>query len=33
MKPGTNDDHQVILDMSNDLWFRGMEGKEKGIKS
>ena len=25
MKPGNDDDHQVIVEMSNDLWFRRME--------
>ena len=25
LKPGIGDDHQVIVAMSNDLWFRGME--------
>ena len=29
LKPGINDDHRVILAMSNDLWFRGMEIKEE----
>ena len=28
MQPGIVDNHQVIVDMSNDLWFRGMEVKE-----
>ena len=32
MKPGIDNDHQVIVDMSNDLWFRGMEVKEKENK-
>ena len=32
LKPGTDDDHQVIVRMSNDLWFRGMEIKEEGEK-
>ena len=27
-KPGIEDDHQVIVKMSNDLWFRGMEAEE-----
>ena len=25
LKPGIGDDHRVIVTMSNDLWFRGME--------
>ena len=25
LKPGIGDDHRVIVAMSNDLWFRGME--------
>ena len=25
LKPGIGDDHRVIIAMSNDLWFRGME--------
>ena len=25
MQPGIGDDHRVIIAMSNDLWFRGME--------
>ena len=29
MKPGIDDDHQVIVEMSNDLWFRGMEVEEE----
>ena len=32
LKPGINDDHQVIVAMSNDLCFRGMEIKEEGEK-
>ena len=32
LKPGTDDDHQVIVRMSNVLWFRGMEIKEEGEK-
>ena len=32
LKPGIDDDHQVIIAMSNDLWFRGMEIKEEGGK-
>ena len=32
MKPGIDDDHRVIVGMSNDLWFRGMEIKEEGEK-
>ena len=30
LKPGTDDDHRVIVAMSNYLWFRGLEIKEKG---
>ena len=30
LKPGYDDDHRVIVAMSNDLWFRGMEIKEEG---
>ena len=30
--PVINDDHRVIVAMSNDLWFRGMEIKEEGEK-
>ena len=30
LKPEDNDDHRVIVAMTNDLWFRGMEIKEKG---
>ena len=30
MKPGIDDDHRVIVAMSNDLWFRGMDIKEEG---
>ena len=30
LKPGINDEHRVIVAMSNDLWFRGMEIKEEG---
>ena len=29
-KPGIDDDHRVIVAMSNDLWFRGMEIIEEG---
>ena len=29
-KPGIDDDHRVIVAMSNDLWFRGMEVREEG---
>ena len=29
LKPGIDDDHRVIVAMSNDLWFRGMEVKEE----
>ena len=25
LKPGVDDDHRVIVVISNDLWFRGME--------
>ena len=28
LKPGIDDDHRVIVAMSRDLWFRGMEVKE-----
>ena len=30
MKPGKDDDHRVIVAMSNDLWFRGMDIKKEG---
>ena len=30
LKPGIDDDHRVIVTMSHDLWFRGMEVKEEG---
>ena len=30
LKTGIDDDHRVIVAMSNDLWFRGMEVKEEG---
>ena len=30
LKPGIDDDHRVIVAMSNDLWFRGMGIKEEG---
>ena len=30
LKPGMDDDHRVIVAMSNVLWFRGMELKEEG---
>ena len=30
LKPGIDDYHRVIVAMSNDLWFRGMELKEEG---
>ena len=36
LKPGIDDDHRVIVAMSNDLWFRGMkvkEGRERREKS
>ena len=29
LKPGIDDDHRVIVAMSNNLWFRGMEKKEE----
>ena len=29
-KPGIEDDHRVIVAMSDDLWFRGMDIKEEG---
>ena len=29
MKPGIDDDHLVIVAMSKDLWFRGMDIKEE----
>ena len=29
LKPGIDDDHRVIVAMSNDLWFRGMDTKEE----
>ena len=29
LKPGIGDDHRVIVAMSNNLWFRGMEIKEE----
>ena len=29
LKPGIDDDHRVIVAMSNDLWFRGMVIKEE----
>ena len=32
LEPGINDDHRVIVAMSNDLWFKGMEIKEDGKK-
>ena len=32
LKPGIYDDHQVIVGMSIDLWFKGMEIKEEGEK-
>ena len=32
LKPGVDDDHRIIVAMSNDLWFRGMEVKEEGEK-
>ena len=30
LKPGIDDDHRVIVAMSNDLWFRGMDVQEEG---
>ena len=30
LKPGVDDDHRVIVAMSHNLWFRGMEVKEEG---
>ena len=30
LKPGIDDDHRLIVAMSNDLWFRGMDIKEEG---
>ena len=30
LRPGIDDDHRLIVAMSNDLWFRGMEIKEEG---
>ena len=32
LKPGLNDGHRMMVAMSNDLWFRGMERKEEGEK-
>ena len=32
LRPGIDDDHRVIVAMSNDLWFRGMEKKRKEKK-
>ena len=32
LKPGINDDRQVLEAMSNELWFRGMEIKDEGEK-
>ena len=32
LKPGIDDDHRVIVAMSNDLWFRGTDNKEEGEK-
>ena len=29
LKPGIEDDHRVIVAMSNELWFRGMDIKEE----
>ena len=33
MKPGVDDNHQVIVELSIDLWFRGMEVEEEKDKS
>ena len=33
LKPGIDDDHRVIVAMSNDLWFQRMEIKEEGERS
>ena len=30
VKPGIDDDHRVIVPMSNNLWFRGMDIKKEG---
>ena len=30
LKPGIDDDHRVIVAMSNNVWFRGMDIKEEG---
>ena len=30
LKPGIDDDHRVIVAMSNNLWFPGMEVREEG---
>ena len=30
LKPGIDEDHRVIVAMSNDLWFRIMDIKEEG---
>ena len=30
LKPGIDDDHRVIVAMSDDIWFRGMDIKEEG---
>ena len=30
LKPGIDEEHLVIVAISNDLWFRGMEKKEEG---
>ena len=32
MKPGIDDDHRVIISMSNDLWFRAMEREGENAK-
>ena len=33
MKTGTDDDHQVIVDMSNDVVFPGLEVKRRKQKN
>ena len=32
LNPGIDNGHRVIVGMTNDLWFRGMEIKEEGEK-
>ena len=32
LKSGINDDHRVIVEIFNDLWFRGIETKKEGEK-